>query len=407
MKTFSFAFLGALATAASASSDLLLEKVGKPDFGGQFGPSLKVEHLFYDLFPAGVAVTQSGRMFSTFPRGPGNNYTLAELVNIGMDEAFPSLEANTLPALQNASNPGYSASYDDLLVSCQGIVVDAMDRLWVLDTGRASGAQLQPWGSKLLAYDTGKDASTEPVEKIILSPDVAFPSTYLNDLRIDLSKNDKGVVYITDSSDEGRTGMIVVDIATGEAWRHLDIHPSTRPDTDAIFSFKGQSVYATSDTNKGFWTTGIDGIALSADGEWIYYTPMTSRKVYRVPSEKLRTKPSTLNTNAKHAADAAVEFLGQKGSCNDGMETDSNGLIYFGAPEQDGIQTYDPSTGLFGDLIHNHHITWPDTLSIADHKLYWIDNQFYLQDRFWNGTDRTVKPYTLYSIDINATSVHM
>lgn len=162
MKTI--ALLSVLAAAVIAQSDDLLHEVGKPDFGGEFGPSLHVEHLFYDLFPAGVAVTESGRKFSTFPRGPGNDYTLAELVDNGTEEAFPSLEVNTLPALQNASNPGYSASYDDLLVSCQGITVDAMDRLWVLDTGRAIGAQLQPWGSKVLAYETGEDASREPVE---------------------------------------------------------------------------------------------------------------------------------------------------------------------------------------------------------------------------------------------------
>ncbi|TIA91293.1 hypothetical protein E3P99_01132 [Wallemia hederae] len=407
MKTFSvLSALSALAATVLAQ-DRLLSQVGKPDFGDEFGPELSVEHLYHDLFPAGVAVTESGRKFSTFPRGPGNKYTLAELVDLDTEEPFPSLEANTLPSFENASNPGYSSAYDDLLVSCQGIAVDAEDRVWVMDTGRAGGAQLQAWGGKILAYETGPDASREPVEKIFLSPDVAFPSTYLNDLRVDLTKNEKGVIYITDSSDEGRTGIIVVDIATGNAWRHLDSHPSTRPDADAVFAFKGQSVYATSDSNKGFWTTGIDGISLSADGEWMYYTPMTSRKLFRVPTEKLRVMPDTANTNAKHDASAAVEYLGQKGSLNDGMDTDSNGLIYFGAPEQDGVQTYDPETGLFNDLVYNHHITWPDGLSIASGKLYFVDNQFYLQDRFWNGTDRTVKPYALYSIEIDGTSAHM
>ncbi|EIM21519.1 hypothetical protein E3Q22_03519 [Wallemia mellicola] len=346
-------------------------------------------------------------MFSTFPRGPGNNYTLAELVDIDIEKPFPSLEANTLPAQQNNSNPGYSASYDDLLVSCQGIAVDAKDRVWVLDTGRAAGGQLQAWGGKLLAYETGDDASKEPVEKIILSPDVAFPSTYLNDVRIDLTKNERGVAYITDSSDEGRTGLIVVDIATGDAWRHLDIHPSTRPDENAVFSFKGQSVYAISADNKGFWTTGVDGIALSEDGEWVYYTTMTSRKLWRVPTEKLLVKPSTNEPNAKHDADSSVEYLGEKGSCSDGLETDSNGLIYLGAAEQDGIQTFDPSTKTFNDLVYNHRITWPDGLSIASNKLYFVDNQFYMQDRFWNNTDKTVKPFALYSIDIDGTSAHI
>ena len=70
-------------------------EAGKPDFGGRFGTDLKVEHLYYDLFPAGVGVTESGRKFSTYPRGDGD-YTLAELVGDDKEVAFPSWEMSKL-----------------------------------------------------------------------------------------------------------------------------------------------------------------------------------------------------------------------------------------------------------------------------------------------------------------------
>lgn len=134
---------------------------------------------------------------------------------------------------------------------------------------------------------------------------------------------------------------------------------------------------------------------------------MTSRKFWRVPTSKLRVKPSGKNSNAAHKASASVEYLGQRGSNCDGLETGSNGLIYLGAPEQDGIQTYDPETGTFSDLLHDNRVFWPDTLSVAQSKLYFVDNQFYLQGRFNNGDDRTKKPYALYSIEIDNEAAHL
>jgi hypothetical protein len=38
------------------------------------------------------------------------------------------------------------------------------------------------------------------------------------------------VAFITDSAQKGPNGIIVVDLGTGESWRRLDDHPSTKPE---------------------------------------------------------------------------------------------------------------------------------------------------------------------------------
>ena len=107
-------------------------------------------------------------------------------------------------------------------------MIDSNDRLWALDTGRAidptSTIQVQSsyGGPKLVGFDL----STNQIFKTILFPtNVAFPESYLNDVRFDLrpevTNTTGGVAYITDSSAEGRNGLIVVDLDSGESWRRL------------------------------------------------------------------------------------------------------------------------------------------------------------------------------------------
>jgi sugar lactone lactonase YvrE len=56
------------------------------------------------------------------------------------------------------------------------------------------------------------DIETDQVIKKILFPqDVALPTTYLNDVRFDLRQGRDGVAYITDSSQKGPNGIIIVD----------------------------------------------------------------------------------------------------------------------------------------------------------------------------------------------------
>ncbi len=142
-----------------------------------------------------------------------------------------SEDANTPPSFANKSNPTFSIATDKLIF-VQSVVVDGKDRVWALDTGRPriNGSMLlaaTPGGPKLVGYDlNGTTFAT------ITFPDsVVAADSSLNDVRFDLRGD--GFAYISDSSMQ-RPGIVVVNLKTGESWRHLDGHPSVSPQAGFI-----------------------------------------------------------------------------------------------------------------------------------------------------------------------------
>jgi sugar lactone lactonase YvrE len=67
------------------------------------------------------------------------------------------------------------------LVSVQSVVVDPIDRLWILDTGSQLFEQTEYGGPKVLCVDL---TTNKVVKKILFPQDVALPTTYLNDFMI-------------------------------------------------------------------------------------------------------------------------------------------------------------------------------------------------------------------------------
>jgi major royal jelly protein len=110
-------------------------------------------------------------------------------------------------------------------VSVQSVVVDPLDRLWILDTGSQLLQPTKYGGPKLVCVDLKTD---QVVKKILFPQDVALPTTYLNDIRFDLRRGREGMAFITDSAQKGPNGIIVVDLAPGESWRRLNDRPSTK-----------------------------------------------------------------------------------------------------------------------------------------------------------------------------------
>lgn len=132
---------------------------------GRSGPPLEIAHLYYDQFPTGFAMSKSGRMFTTYPASlyAKNiyNYTLGELTGNRTERPYPNLQINTPPGgrVNHTTSPPTTVNFQNYLISVQGIVVDALDRLWLLDNGRVidpdSGTQLSasPGGAKLVGVD--------------------------------------------------------------------------------------------------------------------------------------------------------------------------------------------------------------------------------------------------------------
>lgn len=350
---------------------------------------------FNGAMPTGVTVSQKGRIFVNFPKwGDEVPFTVAE-VRDGKAIAYPD-------DAMNQTNPHDLGADAGALVSVQSVVVDPADRLWILDTGSPMFQPTKYGGPKLVCVDLKMN---QVIKKILFPQNVALPTTYLNDVRFDLRRGKEGVAYITDSAQNGPNGIIVVDLASGESWRRLNDHPSTKPEDLRTFLpiVEGQPFLVKQQENgstKLAANMGSDGIAISATGEWLYYCPLASRKLYSVSTEAL----SNRSVDDQYVSQT-VKDEGDKGGASDGLESDAEGRIYVTNYEHNSIMRRNPN-GEWETTVHDPRLLWPDTLSLAsDGYLYITANQLHRQARFHNGRDMRRKPYTLFRIKVNAKPV--
>ena len=353
---------------------------------------------FHGAMPTGVTVSHKGRIFVNFPRwGDDVSFTVAEIIaGEGKLVAYPD---ETI----NQTNPNDQAAS---LVSVQSVVVDPADRLWILDTGSPLFQPTKYGGPKLVCVNL---ETNQVIKKILFPQNVALSTTYLNDIRFDLSRGKEGVAYITDSAQNGSNGIIVVDLASGESWRRLNDHPSTKPaDIQAFlpiveghaFVVKRQQEQEKSGSVKLAADMGADGIAISATGEQLYYCALASRKLYSVRTEALIDR----SLDDRYVSQT-VRDEGDKGGASDGLESDAEDRIYVTNYEHNSILRRNRE-GEWETIVHDSRLLWPDTLSLAsDGYLYVTANQLHRQARFHNGRDMRRKPYTLFRIKVDAKPV--
>jgi sugar lactone lactonase YvrE len=231
------------------------------------------------------------------------------------------------------------------------VYVDAKDRLWVVDPASPQMAGVVSGGAKLVEISP---ATRRVLRVIRFDERIAPPGSYLNDVRVDTERE---FAYITDS---GTGGIVVVDLTTNQAWRRLDTSPSTKADPAVILSVGGRRLVLGGEEGNGeFLRVHVDGLALSPDGEWLYYQALTGRTLYRVPAALLRD-PEVSDLRV----DGAVENLGLT-VATDGMAMDAAGNLYFTAIERDAI-VYRTPQGRMGILAQDERLRWPDSLAISD-----------------------------------------
>jgi sugar lactone lactonase YvrE len=352
---------------------------------------------FHDAMPTGVTVSQEGRIFVNFPKwGDEVSFTVGEIrAGEGRVVAYPDEAINQ-------TNPNDLAA---ALVSVQSVVVDPIDRLWILDTGSPLFQPTKYGGPKLVCVDL---KTNQVIKKILFPQSVALPTTYLNDIRFDLRIGKEGVAYITDSSQNGPNGIIVVDLASGESWRRLNDHPSTKSaDLQSFLPIvEGRAfvVKQQQDENNGSVKVaanmGSDGVAISATGELLYYCPLASRKLFSVSTKGLIDR-----TLDDQYVSQTVRDEGDKGGASDGLESDAEGRIYVTNYEHNSILRRNQD-GEWETIVHDPRLLWPDTLSLASNGyLYVTANQLHRQARFHNGQDMRRKPYVLFRIKVDAKPV--
>lgn len=168
----------------------------------------------------------------------------------------------------------------------------------------------------------------------------------------------------------------MLNLTTGQSWRRLTQHPSTLRIYNNVPSYQGHPFYyRIIGMPLSHQPEGLDGIQLTPDGNYIYYSPLDGQTLYRIPTSSLLVTDDDTPL-AEQQASNNVTNLGDRGGQANGFEGDSNGLIYMSMPEHNAIYYYDPDDLQVHGFVRDPRILWCDGESIGeDGYLYMMINQ--------------------------------
>jgi sugar lactone lactonase YvrE len=279
----------------------------------------------------------TGRLFVNFPRWSAEYLNaVVEVKPDGTVTPYPDEYWNRWD--MKVANAGTQ------FVCVQSVVADDSGNLWVLDPAAPMLITPVPGGAKLVKIDLSTNKVTNVVH---FGPDIAKDGSYLNDVRVDTHRN---FAYITES---GTGGIVVVDLATGKAHRALDGNRSVLAEPDAVIKPDGKPVVA---PNGKPFAGNSDGIALSLDGNYLYYQALAGATLYRIRTDILR------DPNARpDAVTAAVEKVAKTFPV-DGLWMSSKGTLYLSNLNANAVSRLLPS-GATEIVASDSRLQWPDTFS--------------------------------------------
>lgn len=285
-----------------------------------------------------VAVNREGRIFFTVhPESRPEGNKLLEWV---AGAAVPYPNGTVQPHL-----------FDSVL----GLYVDARDWLWTIDHGSHGFAT-----PRLLAFDL---LSGNIVHDYEFRPETAPAGSMLQDLRVTA---DGETVFVADASVwRKKPALVVYDVATRSARRVLESHPSVRAQNYLVrtrnrdMSFLGGLVNL---------KAGVDGIALDANDEWLYYAAINHGGLFRV-----RVRDLTDETLPARQLESRIERISDK-PLSDGLAAAPDGRIYITDVEHGAVTVTGPGKDL-ETVIRSPRIRWADGLSLGpDGWLYLADS---------------------------------
>jgi sugar lactone lactonase YvrE len=331
------AFLSAIATGALAPA---FAQRGWP---GTVQPAL-VASFAHQV--TGVAVSERGRIFVNFPRWTEDSpVSVAEVLPGGTLRPYPDANWN---AWRNARRDELDPATSWVCV--QSVVADGRGNLWVLDPASPAMTGPVPNGPKLVRIDL---ASNRVAQTIAFGQDVAIPGSYLNDMRF---SPDGRYAYLTDSGQRG--ALVVVELASGKARRVLDGHPSTQPERGVDVDIDGRPLRAPDGRKVLF---AADSIALSDDGAWLYWKPLTGSTLYRIAASQLVTRGL-----AGQDVAALVQSYGKVGPTDGFWIGRGSQTLYLTSMEENAVKSRDLSQGPAAGMrlvAQDPRLRWPDSFA--------------------------------------------
>lgn len=324
----------------------------------------------------GVAATDDGRVFVSYPRWDGPyRWAVAEIVD-GVYRPYPDGQWNRWPPVESDLDPDPAFRF----VCVQSVHVDGKNRLWILDPASPRFEGVVPGAAKLVEVDLATD---RVVRVIRFDESIAPQKSYLNDVRIDVERN---VAFITDS---GLGALVVVNLDTNQSRRVLAGHRSTRAEWGVVPIVGGREWRVGQTPDGPVPQVHADGIAYNPADDHVYYQALSARTLYRVPAGVLADF-----SLSEYAIARAVERVGPS-VLTDGMDADATGNVYFTALEHDAI-IYRTPGGEFRTLVQSDHLAWPDSLAITPQGLLVTTSRIHQTKQFSFDGLMPAQPYGLW-----------
>ncbi len=231
-------------------------------------------------------------------------------------------------------------------------------------------------GARLFRIDLGTNQITRTYD---LSP-VVNEKSFVDDVRFH-----GGVAYLTDA---GSPGLIVLDLASGQARRVLENQPST---TDQRSMFADGRLLVGQDGKE--LRVHADQLELSPDGSTLYFQP-ASGPMWRIGTRWLddaSLSPSDLAGHVEKFADTPT---------TGGTAIDANGNIYVSDENRRRVLRITPA-GAVSMLVSDPRLIWIDAMWIdADGFLWMPAAQLNLTPGMNHGTNAVNYPVVIYKLKI-------
>lgn len=319
----------------------------------------------------GVAVA-GGRTFVSGPRWTGSKGpAVGVLDGHGRPVPYPD-------AAWNAWQPGADAAH--AFVDVNAIHLDGKGSLWAVDTGSPKfGGNPLPGGAKLVQIDLATD---KVVRVIAFGPDIALPGSYVDDIRFH-----GGFTYSTDA---GKPGIIVVDLATGAMRRVLENAPSTTAPANRPIVVDGKPVLAPDGTPL---KVNADPMEVSPDGRWFYFGPLEG------PWSRIETRWLEDAAAGPETVAGKVEpWAGLPPT--GGTAMDANGGLYFSDLASNSLKRR-AVDGTISTVIQDPGLHWIDAMAIdAEHRIWMPVPQMDRVAAFHDGRSEVRRPVALYRLSL-------
>nr|KAG5699870.1 hypothetical protein BaRGS_034644 [Batillaria attramentaria] len=193
--------------------------------------------------------------------------------------------------------------------------------MWIIDSGRVtSGSTGNTCPLKLIVYDIDQDRE---VRRFVFPSHMASPSTvFLNDIVLEYQNGCVTHAYITDSRG---AKLYVYDVAKNEAYFFTDPTMQTEPPGTG---------------------TAIDGIAMSADFDFLYYCPLEGMGLFQVPTAVLHDKTANFSQH--------VRRVGNRTDRSGGLAYGQD-YLYYGLFALNGVERWDVTRDAEG--VGYDHVT--------------------------------------------------